>query len=523
MATGPIISRSMFPLSSGINNIMSMKERYDVLQTQLASGQKATRLSEMGSDRYFDLALRQRITRIDSFKDSIKSVDLRLNVLDQTISRLDTIEADMRAVTLSGSGGQSSLNFDTAPATAAAAFDEVLTLLNVDVAGRYMFGGKETDQRPIEDGFTIINGLGNRAGFLDVMDERRRADLGSAPNLGRLTVPAPAALTPNVATMAEDGLANLPFGMKINTVLSNSPNITVTSPAAWEPPMAVPATPREMTVTFNAGTLPTAGEQVKITLQMPDGSMESITLSATAEANSATGFQIGADENETAANFSTALRMAVDKMAQGTMVTASAYESAINFFFAQGEKPMRVDGSPPETATTLVEGNTANTVFWYKGADSGSSEDARRSITARVGEGAVVSYGVEASERGLVNLVRALGTMAFQQFPKTDATATDRYNAMTARNNKMLAEDTQTNTGSIEMIAVELGLAKATTGTVAERHTAHKAQLNNMLQDIEEAPTEVVAMEILALKTRLEASYQTTAMLSQLALVNYLK
>jgi len=30
-------------------------------------------------------------------------------------------------------------------------------------------------------------------------------------------------------------------------------------------------------------------------------------------------------------------------------------------------------------------------------------------------------------------------------------------------------------------------------------------------------------MELLALKTRLEASYQTTAMLSQLSLVNYLK
>lgn len=116
MSTGPIISRSMFPLSSGINNIMSMKERYDVLQNQLSSGQKASRLSEMGSDRYFDLALRQRITRIDSFQESIKSVDLRLNVLDQTVSRLDIIEADMRAVTLSGSGGQSSLNFDTAPA-----------------------------------------------------------------------------------------------------------------------------------------------------------------------------------------------------------------------------------------------------------------------------------------------------------------------------------------------------------------------------------------------------------------------
>ena len=510
MATGPIINRSMFPLSSGINNIMNMKGRYDVLQNQLASGQKASRLSEMGSDRYFDLALRQRITRIDSFQESIKSVDLRLNVLDQTISRLDVVEADMRAVTLSGSGGQASLNFDTAPATAAAAFDEVLTLLNVDVAGRYMFGGNQTEQRPIEDGFTILNGLGNRAGYLTVVDERRRADLGT-DNRGRLSIPVPAA---NVSTLAEAGAAVHPFGMKLSTVVSNSNNVTVTAPTG---------TPPALSVQFNTGTLPTAGETVTITLRMPDDSVESITLSATTEPNSPTGFQIGADENATAATFSTALGLAVEKMAKGTMVTASAYEASNNFFFSQGEVPQRVSGSPPETATALVDGNTANTVFWYKGADSAASADARRSVTARVGEGATVAYGVEAHERGLVNLVRALGTMAIQNFPKTDPSSTDRYNAMTARNNKMLAEDAQTNTGSIEMIAVELGLAKATTGTVAERHTAHKAQLSNMLQDIEEAPTEVVAMEILALKTRLEASYQTTAMLTQLSLVNYLK
>lgn len=510
MATGPIISRSMFPLSSGINNIMSMKERYDVLQNQLSSGQKASRLSEMGSDRYFDLALRQRITRIDSFQDSIKSVDLRLNVLDQTVSRLDIIEADMRAVTLSGSGGQSSLNFDTAPATAAAAFDEVLTLLNVDVAGRYMFGGKETEAPPVEDGFTILNGLGNRAGLLTMVDERRRADLGT-DNRGRLAIPVPAA---NVSTLQEAGAAVHPFGMKLSTVVTSSSNITVTAPAG---------TPPALSVEFNTGTLPNAGETVTVTLKLPDGSLESITLAATTDPNSTTGFQIGADENATAANFSTALGMAVEKMATGTMVTASNYAASNDFFFSQGGVPQRVSGSPPETATALVDGNTANTVFWYKGADSANSADARRSITARVGEGATVAYGVEAHERGLVNLVRALGTMAIQSFPKTDATSTDRYNAMTARNNKMLADDAQTNTGSIEMIAVELGLAKATTGTVAERHTAHKAQLNNMLQDIEEAPTEVVAMEILALKTRLEASYQTTAMLSQLALVNYLK
>lgn len=60
----------------------------------------------MGTDRYFDLALRQRIARIDSYQANIKTVNLRLNVLDNTISRLDTIEADARASTMSGAGGR---------------------------------------------------------------------------------------------------------------------------------------------------------------------------------------------------------------------------------------------------------------------------------------------------------------------------------------------------------------------------------------------------------------------------------
>jgi len=522
MASSPVINRSMFPLSSGINNIMSMKERYDVLQTQLASGQKASRLSEMGSDRYFDLALRQRISRIDSYQDSIKSVDLRLNVLDQTISRLDIIQSDMRAVTLSGSGGQSSLNFDTAPAVAASSFDEVLTLLNADVAGRYLFGGKKTESRPIESSFTVLNGIGGRDGLLKVVDQRRIADLGVG-NMGRLGVTTAA----NVVTLAEGGLADMPFGIKLSTVTGSS-NITVTSPPAWSQGDPVPATPRALDVTFGA-TLPVAGETVNFTFKLPDGTEESVTLTASTDPNDADSFQIGADADTTAANFAASLNLAIQKLAEGKMVTASAYEAANNFFFGQGEQAMRIDVANRnditqlQNATSLVAGNAADTVLWYKGATSTDSVEARRSVTARVGEGAVVSYGVEGNEKGLVNLVRALGTMAIQSFPSSDSTSTDRYNAMTDRNNRMLADQASDRQGSIEMIAVELGLAKSTTGTVAERHTAHKAQLNNMLQDIEEAPTEVVAMEILALKTRLEASYQTTALLSQLALVNYLK
>lgn len=253
-----IINRSMFPLSTGINNIMGMKERYDKLQTQLSSGLKASNLGEMGTDRYFDLALRSRISRIDSYQSNIKTVNLRLNILDQTVSRLDTIEADARASTMS-SGGQESLNFQTAPTLASARFDEVMTLLNVDVAGRYLFGGAETEQKPVEDGYYVLNGRGSQAGFRQVAGERKLADLG-ASHLGRLTSSAAG----GAVTLAEDGAH--PFGLKLATASTNSTNITVNQPTG---------SPKSMSVQFGA-TLPAPGDAVTINFTLPDGTSDSV-------------------------------------------------------------------------------------------------------------------------------------------------------------------------------------------------------------------------------------------------------
>lgn len=200
------VGKTMFPLANGIKNITAMKERYDKLQTQLATGQKASTLAEMGSDRYFDLALRQRMARMDGYQQSISTVNLRLEVLDTVMSRLDTIEADARAAAVSG-GGTSGINFQTTPTLAASRFDEVMTLLNTDVAGRYMFGGNRTDSKPVAMPSEVMNGVGARAGFKQVAAERKLADLGTS-HLGRLTV---GTLTDTV-TLGEESTA---FGMKL--------------------------------------------------------------------------------------------------------------------------------------------------------------------------------------------------------------------------------------------------------------------------------------------------------------------
>ena len=73
------------------------------------------------------------------------------------------------------------------------------------------------------------------------------------------------------------------------------------------------------------------------------------------------------------------------------------------------------------------------------------------------------------------------------------------------------------------MVGVELGNAQAAMGNISTRHSAYKSQLEGMLSDIESAPQEDVAMQIMALQTRLQASYQAASMISHLSLVNYLK
>ncbi|MBN9314741.1 MAG: hypothetical protein J0I99_03305 [Devosia sp.] len=496
------VGKTMFPLSNGIANITAMKARYDKLQTQLSSGQKAATLAEMGSDRYFDLALRQRMARMDGYQQSISTVNLRLEVLDSVMSRIGTIESDARAAALSGGGGTSGINFQTAPTLAGSRLDEMLTLLNTDVAGRYMFGGNKTDGKPVATSSEIMNGVGARAGFKQVAAERKLADLGT-DHLGRLDVTA----ATDTVTLAEQSTV---FGMKLSGVTTTSANISVTTPAG---------SPPALTVQFGA-TLPTSGDKVQISLTMPDGTSEQVVLVATTGTPGDGEFQIGADADATAASFQAALANSLKGVAETRMVSASAFAAAENFFNGHGQPVLRVDGPPYDTATGTIAGTSANTMFWYTGEDSA---DARNTVTARVGEGTTVGYGVQANEFGFTNLIQTLAAVAVQDFPGSDPTSEARYSAMMERNASRLADTKDNNPGSLAAITVELGLAQSTTGAISARHTAHSAQLGNMLQDIETAPTEQIAMEILALKTRLEASYQTTALLSQLSLVNYIK
>jgi flagellar hook-associated protein 3 FlgL len=118
---------------------------------------------------------------------------------------------------------------------------------------------------------------------------------------------------------------------------------------------------------------------------------------------------------------------------------------------------------------------------------------------------------------------RAADLAAYEAAVAADRRAANgRFDAMATRQQAQLSESHNAERGSVEILTMELAVARISLNTSTQRHTNYKAQLDNLLSDVETVSKEDVAMEILALQTRLQASYQATSMVSQLSLVNFL-
>jgi flagellin-like hook-associated protein FlgL len=74
----------------------------------------------------------------------------------------------------------------------------------------------------------------------------------------------------------------------------------------------------------------------------------------------------------------------------------------------------------------------------------------------------------------------------------------------------------------IDDIAASLASAQVAMETAKDRHQQTGKTLTDILQSIEVADPNLVGAQILTLQTNLQASLQTTAMLSKLSLVNVL-
>jgi hypothetical protein len=179
--------------------------------------------------------------------------------------------------------------------------------------------------------------------------------------------------------------------------------------------------------------------------------------------------------------------------------------------------PLRVSGSPLGSATSLVNGS-ANTVQWYTGNSGPGS--ARSSSTVRVDSNQTVQFGAQANEQAIRQALQNISVYAAVTFSPSGTNSPSAAAALSDRISTNLTP--QAGQQTFQDIQTDFATAQNTMKDVQARQTQTKTALTNLISDTEGISQDQVASEILALQNSLQASYQTTSMLSQLSLVKFL-
>src|SRR4051812_584434 len=272
-----------------VQALTSMRSQLDELQRQLGTGTRSTDYAGLGINRGLVIGLRSHLSAISSYADTTTNVNLRLSLMQTTLTRIAAIKGNVKAAT------QTNFSIDASGQTigqqaAGAQFDELLNALNTQAGDRYLFSGRATNVPAAESSNVVMNGDVLRAGFKQVMSERNQADLG-ANGLGRLVLPAtftaPATLIGAGATLSPDAAAtvagsqnlNAPYASAGGALSINGTNVAIGAGANVAAVLAAINNPAVVAVTGVIATAPGG----LLTLTGPDADT-SIDLSGSAPA-----------------------------------------------------------------------------------------------------------------------------------------------------------------------------------------------------------------------------------------------
>jgi flagellar hook-associated protein 3 FlgL len=607
-------------------SVRNINNQLSDLSTQLSTGVKSTNYAGMGVNEGFAVAARAQLANISAFGDTMTNVNTIIAAANTALQSLSDTGGQVQSNAAATPQNLTSAGQTIGQQNAQSELSSIVGILNTQVGDRYIFSGTAINTPAVASADDILNGTGTQAGLKQVIAERQQADLGTS-GLGRLVISSP---TTTQVQVAED-VAGSPFGLKLSSVSSSLTNATVTGPSGSPPAVAVDLT---------AGN-PNSGDQISFNFNLPDGTSESIQLTASSAVPTPTGsFAIGATPAATTANLNAALNTAIGTLANTSLVAASAVEAGDNFFntdstatgsvannqaappapisgttalsgvagtnslsasFAAGDTitvngtpitfvasgatgnqlnvtdsvqtllnkidqitgsstpstidggaitlhtdnaatlsitssnttafaalgftgtvtaaqpPLRVSGTPLGSATSLVNGS-ANTVAWYTGNSGPGS--ARASSTVRVDSSQTVQFGAQANEQAIRQQLQSIAVYAAVTLP---ASGTNSSAAVAALSERTAANLTpQIGQQTIQDIQTDFAAAQSAMQDATARQTQTQTALQNLVDQTEGISQDQVASEILALQNSLQASYQTTSMLSQLSLTKFL-
>lgn len=481
------------------DRILETRSQLDDLQRQLATGKRSDTYSGLGVDRRVSLDARAKLAEIGAYGANLKDAETRLELLTASLTQLSQLSSDIRSDLASRAFAPETPGGAAASLIGEQRFAAAVDALNADINGRFLFAGRAADTRPVMTLDAIRAGDGAAVGLDALIAERLSANgaVGVSAS-GRLSTTVTAD-TVEIAPVASSAFG---FTLQASDVIS-----TGWAAASGSAPVAIEVS-RE----------PAAGETISVTLgdNLGHGDSYTITLRAARPGTGGPGeFETGGGVAATASALRDALAREFAAAAREGLAPR-VREQVVGEYFST-TPVRRVDGAA-DTATDLRPGIAAEQFAWYRGEAGLSSSDARATAPSRIGAGQVVGLGASAEEAGFRRLLAASATMAVTQFADSPLgrEAYRQFGARTANNLDAVASE------SIEIISSEIGATTSAFAIAGEANNAMRAFLEDVLDRLEGVSQEQVVAMMLAAQTRLESSYRTTALLSQLSLVNFL-
>jgi flagellar hook-associated protein 3 FlgL len=317
--------------SIGFNNslfgqaVVNLNNQLTNLSTQLATGEKSTTYSGMGSGESFAIAARSQLSNISAFTTTITNVNTSIDAANTALQSLSSISTSVQSDAASTPQDLNNTGQTIGQQNALTELSSMVGILNTQAGDRFLFSGSAINTPAVADANSILNGSGTQAGLKQVIAERAVAD--GTTGLGRLTISTPtttgtAPATTTSFSVAEDA-AGSPFGLKLSSVTSSLTGATVTGPSG---------SPAAVSFSFGS-TNPNPGDAVTLNFNLPDGTTSSVTLTASSTTPApANTFAIGATPAATAANLNAALNTSIGKVANTDLVAASAVAAGNDFF-----------------------------------------------------------------------------------------------------------------------------------------------------------------------------------------------
>jgi flagellar hook-associated protein 3 FlgL len=330
--------------------VQNLNTQLTTLSTQLATGEKSTTYSGMGTGEGFAIAARSQLAEISGFTDTITNVNTTIDAANTALQSLTSISGQVQSDAASTPQNINSTGQTIAQQNAQTELSSMVGILNTQVGNNFIFSGSAINTPSVASVDNIMNGTGTQAGLKQVIAERAQAD--GTTGLGRLVITAPSTTSPNTVSVAED-VPGSPFGLKLNSVSSSLTGATVTGPSG---------SPNGVSVTLGTNTPatnPNPGDQLNLTFNLPDGTTASVQLTATNTSPPPAGsFTIGSTPAATAGNLNTALNTAIGTLANTTLVAASAVAAGNDFFDPSGTATGTVANVAPAPVTggTLLSG-----------------------------------------------------------------------------------------------------------------------------------------------------------------------